>query len=181
MNESGTWIWGENVTAEEYLRAFNRLIGKIIASSREEEMTQTTVVADLQARIAELEAKNKELTQALADLDEWICIAEELDFLLDEYGRSTEPMTPKAEEVRDWMQVHVIKPQERIAELEKLAVVWHKYPDEKPPTDGRYLFWDSDGNAPHVLPYNDIVVRDHPGVFSTQTHWAGISIPPEEK
>ena len=69
----------------------------------------------------------------------------------------------------------------RIAELEKLAVVWDKYPDEKPPIDGRYLFWDSDGNAPHVLPYNDIVVRDNPGVFSTQTHWAYLPEPPEEK
>ena len=68
----------------------------------------------------------------------------------------------------------------RIAELEKAAVVWHKYPEEKPPIDGRYLFWDSDGNAPHVLPYNDIVVRDHPGVFSTQTHWAYLPAPPKE-
>lgn len=59
------------------------------------------------------------------------------------------------------------------------AVVWHKYPDEKPPIDGRYLFWDSDGNAPHVLPYNDIVVRDNPGVFSTQTHWAYLPVPPK--
>lgn len=76
----------------------------------------------------------------------------------------------------------------RIAELEaenaKLrasAVMWHKYPDEKPPIDGRYLFWDSDGNAPHVLPYNDIVVRDNPGVFSTQTHWAYLPVPPKGK
>jgi hypothetical protein len=69
----------------------------------------------------------------------------------------------------------------RITELEKSALVWHKYPDEKPPTDGRYLFWDSDGNAPHVLPYNDIVVRDNPYVFSTQTHWAGIPSTPEEQ
>lgn len=71
--------------------------------------------------------------------------------------------------------------QARIEELEKAAVVWHKYPDEKPPIDGRYLFWDSDGNAPHVLPYNDIVVRDNPGVFSTQTHWAYLSAPPQEE
>lgn len=59
------------------------------------------------------------------------------------------------------------------------TVVWHKYPDKKPPIDGRYLFWDSDGNAPHVLPYNDIVVRDNPGVFSTQTHWAYLPVPPK--
>jgi len=67
------------------------------------------------------------------------------------------------------------------AKLRKSAVTWHKYPDEKPPIDGRYLFWDSDGNAPHVLPYNDIVVRDNPGVFSTQTHWAYLPAPPREK
>lgn len=71
--------------------------------------------------------------------------------------------------------------QARIEELEKAAVKWHKYPDEKPPIDGRYLFWDSDGNAPHVLPYNDIVVRDNPGVFSTQTHWAYLPAPPMEE
>jgi len=71
--------------------------------------------------------------------------------------------------------------QARIEELEKAAVKWHKYPDEKPPIDGRYLFWDSDGNAPHVLPYNDIVVRDNPGVFSTQTHWAYLPAPPKEE
>ena len=71
--------------------------------------------------------------------------------------------------------------QARIAELERSAIIWHKYPDEKPPIDGRYLFWDSDGNAPHVLPHNDIVVRDNPGVFSTQTHWAYLPKPPEEK
>ena len=71
--------------------------------------------------------------------------------------------------------------QARIEELENTAVKWHKYPDEKPPIDGRYLFWDSDGNAPHVLPYNDIVVRDNPGVFSTQTHWAYLPAPPQEE
>ena len=70
--------------------------------------------------------------------------------------------------------------QARIDELENAAIVWHKYPEEKP-IDGRYLFWDSDGNAPHVLPYNDIVVRDNPGVFSTQTHWAYLPAPPKEK
>ena len=70
--------------------------------------------------------------------------------------------------------------QARIEELENAAIVWHKYPEEKP-IDGRYLFWDSDGNAPHVLPYNDIVVRNNPGVFSTQTHWAYLPSPPKEQ
>ena len=71
------------------------------------------------------------------------------------------------------MRKMVLKPNQEVIE-------WHKYPDEKPPIDGRYLFWDSDGNAPHVLPYNDIVVRDNPGVFSTQTHWAYLPSPPKE-
>ncbi len=70
--------------------------------------------------------------------------------------------------------------QTEIAKLKANAIVWHKYPDEKPPIDGRYLFWDSDGNAPHVLPHNDIVVRDNPGVFSTQTHWAYLPELPKE-
>ena len=60
------------------------------------------------------------------------------------------------------------------------VIEWHKYPEEKP-IDGRHLFWDSDGNAPHVLPYNDIVVRDNPGVFSTQTHWAYLPAPPKDE
>ena len=72
------------------------------------------------------------------------------------------------------MRKMVSKPNQEVIE-------WHKYPDEKPPIDGRYLFWDSDGNAPHVLPYNDIVVRDNPGVFSTQTHWAYLPAPPKEE
>ena len=150
-------------------------------------MTQTTVVADLQARIAELEAKNKELTQALADLDKWICIAEQLDFLLDEYGRSTEPMTPKAEEVRDWMQVHVINPQERITELEKLAVAWHRYPDERPTVN-------THENCSRVL--KDFLVVCCGGVVAignyvtypttfwnkqNVTHWAELPAPLEEK
>jgi len=70
--------------------------------------------------------------------------------------------------------------QARIKELENAAIVWHKYPEEKP-IDGRHLFWDSDGNAPHVLPYNDIVVRNNPGVFSTQTHWAYLPAPPKDE
>jgi hypothetical protein len=70
--------------------------------------------------------------------------------------------------------------QAEIAKLKAIAIQWHKYPDEKP-IDGRYLFWDSDGNAPHVLPYNDIVVKNNSGVFSTQTHWAYLPAPPKEE
>lgn len=62
--------------------------------------------------------------------------------------------------------------QARIEELENAAIVWHKYPEEKP-IDGRYLFWDSDGNAPHVLPYNDLERQNcsnHPHYESRHTN-----------
>lgn len=78
------------------------------------------------------------------------------------------------------MSKDMVELEQQLETAKAHAVVWHKYPDEKP-IDGRYLFWDSDGNAPHVLPYNDIVVRDNPGVFSTQTHWAYLPAPPKEE
>lgn len=73
----------------------------------------------------------------------------------------------------------------RIAELEKLAVVWHKYPDEKPDKDGWYItsykgqirrhFWDS------RRAFFDTNPTDIPYVENTQpTHYAEYPAPPEE-
>lgn len=74
----------------------------------------------------------------------------------------------------------------RIAEMEKLAVVWHKYPDEKPDKDGWYItsykgqirrhFWDSRRAVFDTNP------TDIPYVENTQpTHYAEYPAPPEEE
>ena len=59
----------------------------------------------------------------------------------------------------------------------KHAIVWHKYPEDGLNSLMEILVHsrDSDGNAPHVLPYNDIVVRNPGnGVFSTQRAQLGL-------
>jgi len=75
----------------------------------------------------------------------------------------------------------------RIAELEQLAVVWHKYPDEKPPQmpvaksylcyrDGTHHIWRWMGYAFDSNP------SDHPLVCGKQPQWwAELAAPPEEQ
>ena len=77
--------------------------------------------------------------------------------------------------------------QKRIAELERLAVVWHKYPDEKPPQmpvaksylcyrDGTHHIWRWMGYAFDSNP------SDHPLVCGKQPQWwAELAAPPEEQ
>lgn len=59
------------------------------------------------------------LQARITELESFLCLGEQLDHLLECYGESDEPMTKGAEAIRDWMQEHVIKPKQRIAELEK--------------------------------------------------------------
>ena len=136
-----------------------------------------TWIEQLQARIAELEAENAIFRAADYEAlraEKLIYCAKCRDGIVADDDGICGVCAGAQDGVIDSLQ-------NKVAELKKYAIVWHKYPDEKPLIDGRYLFWDSDGNAPHVLPHNDIVVRDNPGVFSTQTHWAYLPAPPTEE
>ena len=126
-------------------------------------------VCKMQARIEDLENIVANYQAAADGTTHWCAECKMKDDRIAELERKKEQLL----EI-DHQRVQYVR------KLEKAAVVWHKYPDEKP-IDGRHLFWDSDGDAPHVLPHNDIVVRDNPGVFSTQTHWASLPAPPQEK
>lgn len=123
------------------------------------------------------------LRTRIAELESFLCLGEQLDHLLECYGESDEPMTKGAEAIRDWMQEHVIKPKQRIAELEKSAIVWHRYPEEKPPKKDLYVIYFSSRNlAREDLWDNDKQRWDHTPEDSQHliTHWAYLPAPPEE-
>jgi len=73
--------------------------------------------------------------------------------------------------------------QARIVELENAAVKWHKYPEEKPPTDTQaYLvsYKGSDGKI-HVCEsrlYGKFEVEEYATI---PTHWAYLPAPPKEE
>ncbi len=60
----------------------------------------------LQKRIAELET-------GIAELESFVAMRDELDYMLERYGKSLDPMTKGAEAIRDWMRENVIKPKAR--------------------------------------------------------------------
>ena len=73
--------------------------------------------------------------------------------------------------------------QARIAELEKQAVVWHKYPDEKPTESGRYVIH----RRHNVMPRIDVRFwtgkdwrdRDDSVYDRDIAYWAYLPEPPE--
>lgn len=73
--------------------------------------------------------------------------------------------------------------QARIAELEKSAVVWHRYPEEKPTKKDLYVVYLSSRNlAREDLWDNDKQRWDHTPEDCQHliTHWAYLPAPPEE-
>jgi len=79
--------------------------------------------------------------------------------------------------------------QARIAELEKPAIEWHKYPDEKPINGGFYAtydgadveahFWRGGGEywADMCSTEDDIAISEVTNI----THWAYLPAPPKEE
>lgn len=72
--------------------------------------------------------------------------------------------------------------QARIAELEKAAVVWHKYPEEKPGLCNTYLVMIDGDNQPTIMFWNktDWLFDDEMCYKIEITHWAYLPAPPEE-
>jgi len=74
--------------------------------------------------------------------------------------------------------------QARIEELEKAAVVWHKYPDEKPIEFGRYAIHRRHNVVPRIdVRYwtgNDWRDRDDSIYDRDIAYWAYLPAPPKE-
>jgi len=67
-----------------------------------------------------------------------------------------------------------------IEELEKVAIVWHKYPDEKPDMDVKCLVMFDDGE-PIISSFDGFNWWDIEKAWVGRiTHWAYLSAPPKE-
>jgi hypothetical protein len=79
--------------------------------------------------------------------------------------------------------------QARIAELEKAAVKWHKYPEEKPVNGRYYITYDGENVEAHfwrggaeywadmASSEDDIIINEVHDI----THWAYLPAPPKEE
>lgn len=69
----------------------------------------------------------------------------------------------------------------RIAELERSAIVWHKYPDEKPDMDVKCLVMFDDGE-PIISSFDCFNWSDIEDAWVGRiTHWAYLPEPPKEE
>ena len=100
--------------------------------------------------------------------------------------------------IEDALNARIAELEAEVAELRKSAVVWHKYPDEKPESNGygnrtcfvafKYReFPPAVGCCDYYFPVLGIG-EDGDGVFGFSpregvviTHWAYLPAPPEEK
>lgn len=167
------------------------------------DISPTKYVANMQARIAELErpilcAKCND--HIIAD-DGAVCeiCADTMDTIITEL----QTRNAELEAMHDHQHLldladEAVAAKCRIAELEKLAVVWNKYPAEKPPESGIEYLVLIDGEIPRLAVYGHHVLYEDDTMnkwYSDEgpakepvpygeteiTHWAYLPAPPEEK